>query len=153
VVWRGAAGTDVGGHCRPGAAGTGARGHRRPAAGGRPNFWADGDGVHDHEEVAVILVVSESVEAAEGIWHRPLPEREKMRCSAALAGVGEGGGLQRGDRTGCHTRGPEAPGVWGGEGGRRCSSDLTRGAERGTRGCPEAAGWTAAREVREGLMR
>ena len=30
---------------------------------------------------------------------------------------------------------------------------LVRGAERGTRGCLEATGRTAAREVREGLMR
>jgi hypothetical protein len=92
-VWRGAAGTNARGHCRPGAARTGARGRRRPAAGGRPNFWPDGDGVHDREEVVVIFVVSEWAEAAEGIRRRPLLEREKTRCSAALARTGEDGGL------------------------------------------------------------
>jgi hypothetical protein len=43
-----------------------------------------------------------------------LLEREKMGCSATLVGVGADEGLQRGDRIGYHTRGPEAPGMWGG---------------------------------------
>ena len=62
-------------------------------------FQADGDGVHDREEVIAVLIVGEWAEEAKGMVP-PLPEREKTRCSTTLVAVGEDGGLQRGTEMG-----------------------------------------------------